>query len=144
MTIETLQNARKLAAKHQKLASGWGSAPDPAGELPSPKPPEMAPLNLKFLSTYATGRDETLVPKWRDRSICRAGSRRDETLKLKLRNRDEPETCDEEGRSRRDVPPNSIIFTQVRSVTTETMNLVIYINLYLNLMIFSLNRHLSH
>ena len=41
MTIEMLQNARNWAAKHQKLASGWGSAPDPAGGLPFPRPAEM-------------------------------------------------------------------------------------------------------
>ena len=30
MTIAMLQNARNWATKHQKFASGWGSAPDPA------------------------------------------------------------------------------------------------------------------
>ena len=48
MTIEILQNARNWAAKHQKFASGWGNASDPAGV--SPRTPEMAPL-LKFLGT---------------------------------------------------------------------------------------------
>ena len=55
---------------------------------------------------------------------------RDETFMLKLQDRD---TC--RGRSRRDVPQNSEIITQVRSVTKETMNLVIYISIYHNLMI---------
>ena len=50
MTIEMLQDARNWATKHQKFASGWGSAADPAGELLSPRPPEMAPL-LQFLGT---------------------------------------------------------------------------------------------
>ena len=44
MTIEMLKNARNWATKHQKVASDWGSAPDPA------ETPEMAPL-LKFLGT---------------------------------------------------------------------------------------------
>ena len=43
MTIEMLQNARNWAAKHQKFASGWGSAPDPAGGLPSPDPLKWPP-----------------------------------------------------------------------------------------------------
>ena len=50
MTIEMLQNARNWSAKHNKFASGWGSAPDPAEGLSSPRPPEMAPL-LKILGT---------------------------------------------------------------------------------------------
>ena len=55
LPFKVLQDASKLASESQKVAGRWGGAPDPAGGLPSSRPPGLAPplLNPKYATVHA-------------------------------------------------------------------------------------------